>query len=106
MSLSLPLTFSLCSRFLLLKNVNVTAMQRAATSPREFGCPQGAVVGASVTTASITLWAVGASAVALDTTATLPDPSTPRMLAHVRQLERREGTNRKDNESLKGSALK
>lgn len=96
MSLSLPLTFSRCSRTLCLKSVNVTATQRAATSPSECGCPQGAVVGVSVTTASITLWAAGASAVALDTTATLPDPSTHRMLAHVRQLERREGTNRQN----------
>lgn len=63
-------------------------MQRAATSRSECGCPQGAVVGASVIAASITLWAAGASAVVLDTTATLPDPSTRRMLAHVRQSER------------------
>ncbi|KAA0707557.1 Netrin-4 Beta-netrin [Triplophysa tibetana] len=64
------------------RNVSVMAMQRAATSRSECGCPQGAVVGASVIVASITLWAAGASAVVLDTTATLPDPSTRPMHAH------------------------
>lgn len=92
MSFSVPNFFSLLSFCLSLKSANVMATQRAATSPSECGCPQGAVVGASVTTASITLWAAGASAVVLDTIVTLPDPSTPRMLAHVRQLERKEGT--------------
>lgn len=70
-----------------VQNVSATVTRRAATSRSEFGCPQGAVVGACVTAASITPWAAGASVVVLDTTATLPDPSTRRTLAHVRVLK-------------------